>query len=278
MIYLKNMRLWLGALVVSGFALFAQDSPETVRAQQEIARMRELVAAGAIAPARLADAEQKLGDVQDDAILKRTLYGKLDVQDLTEDQSRDMVAAAERRFERQKERIDRTQKLVEAGVLARGELSSLQEELESRRLTVDLAKSRATLLDEIAEMARRELAESAEATSGRDAHPAMERFDGDGRLSPVQIRIIETAFEKKFNKPLPISANGETSVHRALGFDHRGRVDVAINPDQREGVWLRTYLEANEIPYYAFRSAVPGKATGAHIHIGPGSTRLRAAD
>ena len=55
-------------------------------------------------------------------------------------------------------------------------------------------------------------------------------------------------------------------------------MDVAISPDQSEGVWLRAYLESNEIPYFAFRSAVPGKATGAHIHIGPGSTRLRAAD
>jgi hypothetical protein len=51
-----------------------------------------------------------------------------------------------------------------------------------------------------------------------------------------------------------------------------------LNPDQPEGVWLRTYLSSNEIPYFAFRSAVSGKATGPHIHIGPGSTRLRAAD
>ena len=73
---------------------------------------------------------------------------------------------------------------------------------------------------------------------------------------------------------MPISANGETSVHRALGFDHRGRVDVAVMPDQPEGIWLRHYLEAHNIPFYAFRSAIAGKATGAHIHIGPGSTRL----
>lgn len=106
----------------------------------------------------------------------------------------------------------------------------------------------------------------------------MEHFEGDGHFSQTDLKGVETAFEKKFKKPLPISANGETSVHRALGFDHRGRVDVALTPDQSEGVWLRTYLESNDIPYYAFRSAVPGKATGAHIHIGPGSTRLRAAD
>ena len=68
---------------------------------------------------------------------------------------------------------------------------------------------------------------------------------------------------------------GETAVHRSLGFDHRGRVDVAISPDQPEGVWLRHYLTDNHIPYFAFRQAVPGKATGAHIHMGPMSTRLK---
>jgi hypothetical protein len=70
---------------------------------------------------------------------------------------------------------------------------------------------------------------------------------------------------------------GETAVHRALGFDHRNRVDVAVHPDQPEGVWLRQYLELHYIPYFAFRRAVPGKATGAHIHIGPMSTPLARA-
>jgi hypothetical protein len=60
-----------------------------------------------------------------------------------------------------------------------------------------------------------------------------------------------------------------------MGFDHRGRVDVAVSPDQPEGKWLMRYLETNRIPYFAFRMAVAGKATGAHIHIGPQSTRLK---
>jgi hypothetical protein len=68
---------------------------------------------------------------------------------------------------------------------------------------------------------------------------------------------------------------GETAVHRSLGFDHRGRVDVAINPDQPEGHWLLEYLVDKHIPYFAFRHAVTGKATGAHIHIGPMSTRFK---
>ncbi len=106
----------------------------------------------------------------------------------------------------------------------------------------------------------------------------MVHFEGDGQISPADIQRIAAAYQSEFHRPLPISANGETNAHRALGFDHRGRVDVAVNPDQKEGIWLRSYLEKNDIPYYAFRAAVPGKATGAHIHIGPGSARLRAAD
>jgi hypothetical protein len=88
---------------------------------------------------------------------------------------------------------------------------------------------------------------------------------------------VKQAFEHQFHTALPVSADGETAVHAALGFDHRNRVDVALLPDAPEGVWLRHYLEASAIPYYAFRSSVPGKATGAHIHIGPPSGRLQAA-
>ena len=38
------------------------------------------------------------------------------------------------------------------------------------------------------------------------------------------------------------------------------------------------YLESKQIPYFAFRMAVPGKATGAHIHVGPESTKLALSD
>jgi hypothetical protein len=65
-----------------------------------------------------------------------------------------------------------------------------------------------------------------------------------------------------------------TAVHKALGFDHTGRVDVAVNPDSPEGIWLREYLDARAIPYYAFRVKMTGKSTNPHIHIGPSSTRL----
>ena len=76
---------------------------------------------------------------------------------------------------------------------------------------------------------------------------------------------------------IPVSADGQTAVHTVLGFNHAGRIDIALNPDQSEGAWLLRYLQRNHIPYYAFRTAVAHKATGAHIHLGPGSTRLSAS-
>jgi hypothetical protein len=268
---------------VASIAATPASNPATLdvmRAQADLERIRGLIQVGAVAPSKLAEAEEALGDAQDDEVLRGTLYGKLTVQDLTEKQADEMVAAAQRRYDRQKAMLERYQKLVDAGVLARNEIEPLEAEIESRRVTVDLARSRASLLDELAAMARTEstfMQRDQDEPGVRDHH-VMEHFGGDGVFSPLDLKKVMTAYELKFHRPLPISANGETSIHRALGFDHRGRVDVALNPDQPEGAWLLAYLEKHDIPFYAFRAALPGKATGPHIHLGPGSTRLRAAD
>ena len=154
-----------------------------------------------------------------------------------------------------------------------------------RETTLDLARKRAQLVDDLADLARLEksiAADAPEADLGETADvmtDGMEHFEGSGLfVESRDLKPIQKAFAKKFDRPLPISAEGETELHRALGFDHRGRVDVALNPNSPEGIWLRSYLQADMIPYYAFTHAIPGKATAAHIHIGPGSTRLSSAD
>jgi hypothetical protein len=65
-----------------------------------------------------------------------------------------------------------------------------------------------------------------------------------------------------------------THTHEVMNFDHTGRVDVALSPDSPEGVWLIEQLTLHDVPFLVFRSAVPGKATGAHIHLGLPSPRL----
>jgi hypothetical protein len=51
-------------------------------------------------------------------------------------------------------------------------------------------------------------------------------------------------------------------------------MDVALSPDSSEGKALMDYLRTQGIPFIAFHYAVPGSATGAHIHVGSPSHRL----
>jgi hypothetical protein len=243
-------------------------SKQTDPAIDEIGRVSGLVDSGALPNIRLQQARDKLADAQDDLILRRTLY--LPAQSMTEDQTAEMVAAAQRRVDRQQKQIETMQGEIDAGIAARNALDPLNQELNFRETTLELAHERASLVTELAAIARTE--QSAE--SGADSSMVEQHFAGKGSFTPGDLKLVEAAWQKQYDHPMPISANGETAVHRALGFDHRGRVDVAVTPDQPEGIWLRRYLETHNIPFYAFRAAVPGKATGAHIHIGPGSTRL----
>ena len=274
------MRSKLALLCLGGAISVWGQTPgdrEFRRAQSNIEELRKQVEAGVAPRARLEQAEEALSDAQDAELLSRTLYGK----DLTEEQSVEMEAAALRRLERRQAAMQKLQNLVDAGALPLKSLDSAQEEVNWARTEHELVATRAGLVHEIAEMARVEQhaleaqeSESLPAVGG----PVMERFDGDGLFTHEDFRRVLLAFEKQFGKPLPISAQGETAVHRALGFDHRDRVDVAIFPDTAEGLWLRLYLESSDIPYYAFRHSVPGKATGAHIHMGPPSNRLLKTD
>lgn len=231
---------------------------------------------GAIPRSRLDQAQADLADAEDNGILRRSLYGQVRLEDFTKEQSELMTAAAKRLVERQQERYERTKQMVDEGIVARALLVALQEELQFRQKALDLAEFRAKLVDELAEQVH---AESELDDSVRfQARRTIERYDGAGVFREMDFARISTAFQKQFQKPLPISAKGETALHKSMGYDHRGRVDVALNPDQREGVWLRGFLQKAKIPYYAFRSAVKGKATAPHIHMGPPSPRLRTAD
>jgi len=260
-------------LVLAGWAFAAGDSPKMAQARQNLDRVREQVAAGLAPAARIEDARQELEDASDEDSLDRTLYGHLEIEELSEQQATDMVGAAERRVSRVQQKVDRGKQLVAAGVAEPYLFTDIETELKLRKQVLEQAEARAALLLEIVEMARAEIVETP-VVEWR----AKEHFEGDGLLDAKDIREITLAFEKQFHEPLPVSARGSTAVHRAMGFDHTGRIDVAIAPDSAEGVWLRKYLETKSIPYYAFRVAMAGKATAPHIHIGPGSTRIPASD
>jgi len=246
-------------------SLNAEDSPAVMNARREIEHVQWLVKTGALPPAKIAEAKQNLEDAMDEAVLERTLYAHL--EEFSEDQASEMVAAAQRRVDRQQKKVSKINQMIAMDLVPPGDRVDLEKELSSREDALQQANVRAALLREIAGMAHDEL----------DAAPpglAEEKTPGDRLIEPKELKSLTLAFEKQFSEPFPVSAKGMTAVHRALGFDHTGRVDVALNPDSPEGIWLREYLDALAVPYYAFRTAIAGKATAPHIHIGPGSTRL----
>ena len=102
------------------------------------------------------------------------------------------------------------------------------------------------------------------------------RFNGSAPFSLAEVPRLERFFAGRFGRPLPISALGQSQAHDRIGFDHRNAVDVAVHPDSPEGLALMGYLQGQSIPFVAVRQAVPGSATGAHIHIGQPSRRIAA--
>lgn len=108
--------------------------------------------------------------------------------------------------------------------------------------------------------------------------PAGENSDsakeGAGKWRLADSGRIEEFFRAKFNRPLPTRAFGQSDLHTRWGWDHRNGMDVGLHPDSEEGRALIEFLRAESIPFLAFRGAVPGVATGPHIHIGNRSPRI----
>jgi hypothetical protein len=172
--------------------------------------------------------------------------------------------------------------LLDRGIVSRREVEEAEQARESaednlRGIRAQIAQAE-TLIAEA--MASEQLRRLAPAPSPKEGGTGAERFtyySGTTAWSLADTSKIERFFAGRFGRPLPVSAFGQTAVHDQLGFDHRGSLDVAVHPDSVEGRALMAYLRGAAIPFIAFRSAVPGAATGAHIHIGPASHRMAHA-
>lgn len=251
-----------------------ENDPGVIRARQNLEQITRLVRAGALPMLRLKKAQDEVQDALDMSLLKQNIYSNK----LLPEQVDQMVYIAQKMVVRRQRSMDEMQELINAGVVSRSEAQATTADLERAQAELELAAARAKLIQEIAESVHLEK-NMASLETEAETHPEWAgkvymKYEGSGVFRPSDLQAVESAFAGRFARALPISADGETAVHRALGFDHRGRVDVAVSPDQPEGIWLMHYLESKHIPYFAFRMAVPGKATGAHIHMGPESTRL----
>ena len=110
---------------------------------------------------------------------------------------------------------------------------------------------------------------------GYEQSAGLIRYNGPAAwsLKPDTARLRQF-FAARFSRPLPVSAFGQTPLHDRMGFDHKDALDVAVHPESPEGRALMDYLRAARIPFIAFWGAVPGSASGAHIHVGQPSPRI----
>ena len=250
---------------------FILEDPSVLRARMDVDKYRILVENGTVARSVLEKAEQDLLDKQDEALIARAAKGL----DLTAEQSSETIAAAERRLARRKKMLEERVKQLAAGIIARQDVDFAQDDVNRVQSEVDWAVARGKLVKQVELMAAAEADIMAQLSSMSplEARKLMEHYDGKGTFTAADRQRVESAFLLRFHHALPVSADGGSAVHRSMGFDHRGRVDVPVNPDSPDGVWLRHFLTANRIPFFAFRTAIAHKATGAHVHMGPASTR-----
>jgi hypothetical protein len=179
-------------------------------------------------------------------------------------------------YRRQRE-VDSRTEMLEKGYISKSELE--QSKLTLARAQAKLADTRQRIND--AEMiigeadARNRLASLPPLPAGGYSEAGgLVRYNGSAEWSLADAGKVETYFATLFGHPLPVSARGESEVHRQMHFDHRNAMDVALHPDSIEGRALMDYLRKSGIPFMAFRSKVAGSSTGAHIHIGKPSLRL----
>ena len=162
------------------------------------------------------------------------------------------------------------------GLLSRNEVLQAEQALADAMIRVDEDKRWLAETDmAVTEYSMRDelLRLPGLALGGYSESATLLRFNGAASWSLIDSSKIEKYFSQAFGRALPVSAFGQTATHDRLHFDHRNAIDVALHPDSKEGRSLLEYLRQAGIPFIAFKNAVPGAATGAHIHIGKPSAR-----
>lgn len=216
------------------------------RANAKLERMREAYAKGAISRRELEQAEEEARDAE-----RRLQDASQAGKPLGPEGARRRVEDARHDYEKAAAKASKLAELYAAGVVSRNEA-------ESAKAAADQAETWLKLNEHLAQLVEA----AANAPRPKTALP------GSGGFSIQAFFQLQDDYLKEFHQALPVSAFGPSETHEKLGFDHDGRVDIALNPDSTEGRWLVAQLELRGIPFIAFRHAVTGKATGAHIHMG----------
>jgi hypothetical protein len=189
--------------------------------------------------------------------------------------SENVIQLQEEEIKKAELKLEQLRQLVAEGLVAKNELTAGEQSLAD--LKQKLTSTRQQIADSERMVAELKAAEQRAKTQGSTRSlitPTILRYNGVSSWTMAGLGEMKSFFLSAFGKSLPISALGQSATHDRFGYDHRNAVDVALHPDSAEGRAVIAYLQRNGIPYLAFRSAVPGVATGPHIHIGSPSHRL----
>jgi len=181
---------------------------------------------------------------------------------------------------RAEEKLEQSKKLLAEGLIARTQVEENERALALAKEKInDLNRQMTNAESQIASVLVEAEADAEIAKNLRFAKRSLirtssfTRFTGAGGWNLGDAWKIQRFFSDTFNKQLPIAVFGQGAIHDRWRLDHRNAMDIQLHPDGAEGQALLNFLQKNGIPYSAFRSAIPGTATGPHIHIGRPSHR-----
>ncbi len=182
---------------------------------------------------------------------------------------------------RAEEKLAQSKKLLDEGLIAKAQFEENQRALEAEREKLRTARAQMAKADE--QVAALLVETEAEKTIAKNLRLARQslvrttafiRYNGTGSGWGLgEAWKVQRFFSDTFKKELPVAVFGQGAIHDRWRLDHRNAMDISLHPDSAEGQALLAFLQKNGIPYLAFRSAIPGTATGPHIHIGRPSHR-----
>lgn len=181
---------------------------------------------------------------------------------------------------RAEEKLELSKKLLAEGLIPKAQLEENERALVAAKQKIaETNRAMTSADDQVAAVLQENAANEEISKNLRLARQslvrtsAFTRFIGSGGWSIGEAWKIQRFFSNSFNRQLPIAVFGQGPIHDRWRLDHRNAMDIQLHPDGVEGRALLSFLQKNGIPFLAFRSAIPGTATGPHIHIGRPSHR-----
>ena len=191
-----------------------------------------------------------------------------------------LVTIYEDNVKKAEEKLELSKKLLEEGLIPRAQVEENEHAVALAKQKVEETRRQMSNADsQIAGVLVETAADEEIAKNLRFAKQSLirtssfTRYTGSGGWNLSDAWKIQRFFSDTFNKQLPVAVFGQGAIHERWHLDHRNAMDIQLHPDGVEGRALLNFLQKNGIPYSAFRSAIPGTATGPHIHIGRPSHR-----